>query len=1016
MGNCKSKSINHVIGPSYPDDSKGVFRYDKDSRKILFVGEDAEDTEITGLESSQSYVSTSTKSADASGVHAEPVERSLLGEIAEYLENDGDDSTVNTMSTRGRNSPMLYNPKSQDSKPGMIKLTNDPYYIRTVLSDGTSNSDETADTSILDGLNHLKSADSQSRKEYLQHQDPDPEDWDDDYVSANTCKETRKSPTRVENVLDCDAVLQTTMTDKENCSSAHNSSSKDTSKEQSQVTSSRNHSNDCHEILEIIMSDETSNTSNYDDRENRLQTILSSKSDDMEEFYDDGYIPLSKSNSSDSSSESYRAEQNNQTQHSTGEAKESKYNLDQEITLMKSNLKKSDMHDLAVVADDIQDHIQRNRNVPSSRGYEEEETPESHGTRSALNELEEKHFIVEESLSMGDLEANEDVANYLERFDMDDMAVVPDDVQDQIERNRNVTSCTGNSEQEAPKSNETTSASDELGEKHFIFEESLSTSDFESNEDVVDRLVESNIKRSDMDDLAGGADDIQDHIERNKGVASSTGYAEEETPESCEKIIISNDLEDIYSIGEEYFPLSGLESSEEVAKEDVASDSCRHSIEKRQIQDKYCIQGSKSIQNSLLDAEIENRQIVTKHNKVEGSDHSQISKVNELKLSMNDVSFSDFSANQDLVSETENGISFDEEDDTDLSRDDSLYKEDNESTYDNENNSYLSNVPDEKEKTKTPVEIKKEHGNSLAKENSRNSEEYKASAVDCEIDNQAIIDELSCLLDESLGRSGDSDNRSPLMSPETVVNNDSSNRKVDVLSNEVTISGKRSSFIPRVPQYSPIRCSSPYRGHRKSAIQPPSPARLHPRTLLDATGLETEHQANAICDDQTPKYQNTKTIDAYFSGCSVSSRGDLSVTPQSLPWDEIEGSRCVLSQQKSLPRSIKSSVGTPKSSSKSRNNCASKWDPYLHMEKKGCERCLTLCSGEERDDFFEFGRHQRVTKTCGGCTKNCSLYGGERFHDSEAVVLCRICFHAVHRRSHIKSKDPTVRSLTTEYH
>lgn len=157
MGNCKSKSKSHVIGPSYPDDSKGVFRYDKDSRKILFVGEDAEDTEITGLGSSQSYVSTSSKSAEPSGIHAEPVERSLLGEIADFLEDDGDDSTVNTMSTRGRNSPMLYIATSHgtnqneivqtasssktvlfdDSKLGIVKLTNDPYSIRKVLSDGT---------------------------------------------------------------------------------------------------------------------------------------------------------------------------------------------------------------------------------------------------------------------------------------------------------------------------------------------------------------------------------------------------------------------------------------------------------------------------------------------------------------------------------------------------------------------------------------------------------------------------------------------------------------------------------------------------------------------------------------------------------------------------------------------------------------------------------------------------------------------------------------------------------------
>jgi hypothetical protein len=913
MGNCKSKSKSHVVGPSYPDDSKGVFRYDKDSRKILFVGEDAEDTEITGVGSSQSYVSTSTKSADPSGLHAEPVERSLLGEIAEFLEDDGDDSTVNTMSTRGRSSPMLYIPKPErtnqhetvltasssktrgfdDSKLGIIKLTNDPYSIITKLSDGTDNSDETADTSILNGLNHLKSGDSQMQQEFFHRQDPDPEDWDGDYISADSCKETPKSPNLEESAIHFDALIQKVSSIEESNSSADDlqRNLEETSmmkngegyvgKSKSQLDSSANSNDkdDCQELLETMTNGEKSHTS-LDDLDCNLQNILSVKSEDMDEFYDEGYIPLTKTNSSDSS-----------------DCKSSSASLDTRI---------------------------------------QQQTDESCLT----------------------------------------------DPKDQ-------------------KHNPSTIAA------------KPTSSNPDKEVDSIDIL-----QGSSTDKLAAVSDDVNDRFEHDDNGTNSAEYVEKETTGTGSHEIgsASKGHQEKQSFGEESLSMSASDFKTDIAREivtsDLGSNIITKSIEKRQCEDEKSLSGSEERQFSPSETEIDHELDVTTESKAECSRRSPNYKVDDPRFSGNDISFSDFSTNQDLVSENENGLSFDEEDDTDLSRDDSLNKDEIDSTSNNENDSYLLNAANDE--CKEPSRTRKEDGNDFSK-CYKLSKECKTSANDVDCDSQAVMDDLSCLLDENMGSSGESGIRSPLMSPETVLNDNKSNDKEPGMSTELKIGEKRCSLIPRVPQYSPIKCRSPYTGNRKSAIQPPSPARSFPRTPLDTVGLVSDHTTSNTFDRQTPRDQSTKLTEAMLSSGSSSSRGDLSVTPQSLPWDEKEGSRNIRSQRNSFPGSATSSVSTPKSSRKSASLCASKWDPYVHAEKKGCERCLTLCSSEEREKFLEFGRHQRVTKTSGGCTKDCSLYAGERFYDSDAIVLCRICFHAVHRRSNIKTKDPTVRTLTSEY-
>lgn len=897
------------------DDSKGVFRYDKDSRKILFVGEDAEDTEITGVGSSQSYVSTSTKSADPSGLHAEPVERSLLGEIAEFLEDDGDDSTVNTMSTRGRNSPMLYTSKPErtnqhetvltasssktrgfdDSKLGIIKLTNDPYSILTKLSDGTDNSDETADTSILNGLNHLKSGDSQMQQDFSHRQDPDPEDWDGDYISADSCKETPKSPNLEVGAHQFDALIQKVSSTEESNSSADDLQRNlketpmmkngegyvGTSKSQLESPANSNDKDDCQELLETMTNDEKSHTS-LDDLDCNLQNILSVKSEDMDEFYDEGYIPLTKTNSSDSS-----------------DCKSSSASFDTRI-------------------------------------QQQTETDES----CLTDPKDQKH-------NPSTIAAKPTSSN-------------PDEEVDSI--------------------------------------------------DI--------LHGSSTDKLAAVSDDINDRVENDDNRINSAEYVEKETTgtESYETDSALKGHQDKQSLGEESLSMSASEFNKDITREidtsDLGTNLVTQSIGKRQYEYERCLSGSEERQSSLSETEIDHELDVTTESKVECSRRSPICKIDDQKFSGNDISFSDFSTNQDLVSENENGLSFDEEDDTDLSRDDSLNNDEIDSKSNNENDSYLLNATTDERKE--PSRTRKEDGNNFST-CYKLSKEDKTSVNDVDCDSQAVMDDLSCLLDENMGSSGESGIRSPLMSPETVLNDNKSNDKESVMSTELKIGEKRCSLIPRVPQYSPIKCRSPYTGNRKSAIQPPSPARSFSRTPLDTVGLASDQTTSNTLDRQTPRDQNTKLTEAMLSSGSSSSRGDLSMTPQSLPWDEKEGSRNIRSQRNCFPGSATSSVSTPKSSRKLASLCASKWDPYVHVEKKGCERCLTLCSSEEREKFFEFGRHQRVTKTSGGCTKDCSLYAGERFYDSDAIVLCRICFHAVHRRSNIKTKDPTVRTLTSEY-
>lgn len=987
MGNCKSKSNNHVIGPSHLDDNKGAFRYDKDSKKILFIGEDAEDTEITGLGSSQSYVSTSTKSADPSALNVEPVERSLLGEIAEFLENDGDDSTVNTMSTRGRASPTLYIPKPQSvtyqqdesakisarsnqydlqdkkekssASPRTFdlhpmkeknKLTNDPYFIQTQFSDdGSDKSSGTTETSTLNGLNHLLSCDSQVQRGVTSQQDPDPDDWDDDFISAST------------------------FTDKEESSN------------------SVKRSNDFDDMLKMIIHDEASTSSKEGAVDSSLKRITMSKSDDSDSLYDEGYIPIAKTSSYGSSQKSNST---NDAELSDDNSFSSACKCEVEVQNSSIEGKDSDKNGMT--------ELSSNSNVKDKATQEDELFVGNDCKKDYQPDVDVVHHLDDVPLNTN-LEEND--------TEKDDLMSFSDHQQQPKPRRSNT-----KLEEDNTKKDGRTSVSDHQQQP-------------KPEGNVVETAIIANAHRVEMHAA----------IESDE---TGTCDLRSTNDKDCEEKedLLSNRYDKSLTLPEKSFI---LESDHYSSKKEISL----LDLSEKQLQSFGAEVKEISSQNKISDKEVDflsTRSKIDCHrdmlNEIPKHCNNQVhnSAQNELKYNAKDLSYSDFSNNQDVSSENENGLSFDEDEDTDLSRDDSVNKNelDEGFVFTDENNSYLANVPDDEKE-----EITKYRGsphNDLSRVIECSSEECKISNNNCTSDNTSVMDDLSCLLDENLGNSEDTDNRSPLMSPETILI-DQQDEKVSKqipsdhhgvilsqstrtgeyntqednnLGHESPVKEKRFSQIPRVPQYSPIKCRSPYTGNRKSLIQPPSPARAH---LHSNPELLMEETSGPSFERKTPCNRSSKLSEVTPSAFSVSSHGDQSVTPQSLPWDEKEGSKYTRSQKKKVLPGSATSVGTPKSSTKRSNYCSSQWDPYLHMEKNGCERCLTLCSDVERDMFFEFGRHQRVTRTSGGCTKNCTRYAGERFYDCDAVVLCRICFHAVHRRSQANVKDPTVRSLATEY-
>lgn len=323
MGNCKSKAHSDVIDFSQPNGvDKSVFRFDKDARQIVFVGEDAETAEITAVGSSQSDDTTNepdTGSCVTENSTTLENQKSLLGEITEFLEHDEENSTVCSQSTRGRNSPMRFfksPPKNtQDHSTGyharsnmmeeraLVEIENDrrsvsplafesdmryanqisrhPYVLGTDPSEDES--DGTAysrDSSTLNGLRHVLSGETDS---------VDREKEVDADQSLYLLEPRSEAKERNEN-----SVLAHQANQIKNKKVLHHLASPNDELERSQI---------------LLLDDDTSDSS-LDNIEASLQEIQtyhqveerpnSTEIISNDEYDDEGYIPLTKSSSNDS--------------------------------------------------------------------------------------------------------------------------------------------------------------------------------------------------------------------------------------------------------------------------------------------------------------------------------------------------------------------------------------------------------------------------------------------------------------------------------------------------------------------------------------------------------------------------------------------------------------------------------------------------------------------------------------------------------------------------------------------
>jgi len=106
MGNCGSKSgaKDVVSTPRKADLKNGAFKYDENNKKIVYIGDDnrSEATSKGDIGASTSASVTSEESSPSNNRTDSASKQSLLGEIAEYLEDD-----VSTIATEKRGSPSI---------------------------------------------------------------------------------------------------------------------------------------------------------------------------------------------------------------------------------------------------------------------------------------------------------------------------------------------------------------------------------------------------------------------------------------------------------------------------------------------------------------------------------------------------------------------------------------------------------------------------------------------------------------------------------------------------------------------------------------------------------------------------------------------------------------------------------------------------------------------------------------------------------------------------------------------
>ena len=105
MGNCTSKSSarDAVAKPQKDEIKDGAFKYNKNSRQVVYVGEHSRDDNLTAKTIIGTKASASNPSEESTRVEVIPdnaSKPSLSGEIREYLERENDART--TMVNNGK--------------------------------------------------------------------------------------------------------------------------------------------------------------------------------------------------------------------------------------------------------------------------------------------------------------------------------------------------------------------------------------------------------------------------------------------------------------------------------------------------------------------------------------------------------------------------------------------------------------------------------------------------------------------------------------------------------------------------------------------------------------------------------------------------------------------------------------------------------------------------------------------------------------------------------------------------
>jgi len=143
-----------------------------------------------------------------------------------------------------------------------------------------------------------------------------------------------------------------------------------------------------------------------------------------------------------------------------------------------------------------------------------------------------------------------------------------------------------------------------------------------------------------------------------------------------------------------------------------------------------------------------------------------------------------------------------------------------------------------------------------------------------------------------------------------------------------------------------------------------------------------------------------------------------STTPLSMPYDErrTHRGRCaspasvssILSASSILVRDRQKKTSDRISKYKAVDGCTNRWNPTLYRSKRPCSRCFSLASKNEKKKFEANGHNNVITLTSGGCTRRCNRFVCK--DDEHGIVLCRICFNAVHRPA-VLLVEETSRSL-----